>query len=438
MDILSWTGLGPLAFHILLAAVVFWAVWKLLGRGDFALIVAAAALFCPGYVRWQKILDPNDITVLFGFPYAALVVSLLKKPVVKRGALLGLFMLTMGFTSLNWTSAWVFGPFALLLLGLPQINRRMVVMFIALIGICSFLFVLASIAAKTGGGTSGRGNASLGHFISSYTWGDVGYGKGLTTGKALLRLSFQNGIGLLPVLLIWGYTTVKNFGRLNRNIWLAVSPFGLTVVEVGFLRNYFGQHPWMASPLLLMGLIFSLVLLRTHVETDVTRLPVKTTFIPAIVPACFGYGLAVLIFFRANEANQLSLVSLVRHHTQRSDCVVILKGRDPQTAQMAQLITQLPEVLDRRVVVADDLKHLPPNSGNVVILTAVPSAGVLKLLAQTGIAGESKSWTHKIADWFNRDIARRRHGDRLELADHYYLYSFNPPPAKGRNLTPAP
>jgi hypothetical protein len=425
-EIFSWTGLGTMSFHILLALAVFWAVWNLLGRDDFAFAVAAVAVLCPGYARWQKILDPNVITVLFGLPYIAIVIAILKKTRLGLVPVIGLFGLTLVFTSLNWTSAWAFGPCALLLLGLPQINRRAVFLFIVLAGASSVLFAIGSVVAKSGGGRAGMGNASLVQFIRSYTWGDTGYGAGLTTGKALLRLSFVNGIGLLPLLVISVCVAAKKFQRGNLKFWFALSPFVLTVAEVGFMRNYFGHHPWMAAPVLLMGLVFALVLLRVNHESTVAapNWEVKKFLVPTVVLLCFIYGLAVEIFLRANEVNTLSLVNFIRHQTNRSDCIVIVKNVDPQTARLA---SRFEDVLDRRVMVADDLDHLPVGKDRIIILSAVPSGSALTLLAQTSGGGaSSQSWLHQTTDWFNRSIARRRPGDRLELADTYFLYETKP------------
>ena len=424
----GWAGLGTMSFHILLALAVFWAIWSLLGRDNFAFVVAAAAVLCPGYARWQKLLDPNAISVLFGLPYIAIVGSILKRPHLRFASVIGLFVLTLAFISLNWTTAWVLGPCALLLLGLPQINRRAVILFIALAGASSVLFVFGSIMAKAGDSHTGTMNWGL--FIRSYTWGNVGYGFGLTTGKALLRLAFVNGIGLLPLLVICGYAVTKCLRGRNQKTWSAISPFALAVVEVGFMRNYFGHHPWMAAPLLLVGLIFSLVLLRLHIESAAATtgrgiIPQpKTLSLPAISLLGFIYGMAVMIFFRANETNALSLVNLVRQHTERSNCIVVVKNLDPETATMAP---RFDELLDRRVVVADDLDHLPASKTPIVILSTVPSSGRLNLLAQTSGGGTNpQSWLRKTADWFNHSIARRRPGDRLELADTYFLYEPKP------------
>ena len=140
--------MGTLSFHILLAMAVFWGVWNLLGRDNFAFAVAVAAVLCPGYARWQKLLDMNAISVLLGLPYMAIVVSILGKPRPGFGAIIGLLALTLVFISLNWTTAWVLGPCALLLLGLPQISRRAVIWFILLAGASSGALVLVSVIAS--------------------------------------------------------------------------------------------------------------------------------------------------------------------------------------------------------------------------------------------------------------------------------------------------
>lgn len=418
-QIFAWTGLDTMAFQILMAALVFWAVWRLLGRDDFAMTVAAVALLCPGYGRWLKILDPNVITVLFGLPYIAIVVSILKKPRLGAAAVAGLLGLTLAFVSLNWTTAWVLGPCALLLLGLPQINRRAAILFIVLAGACSFLFVLVSALMKAGGGHVGTGN--LGAFIRGYTWGNVGYGLGLTTGKAFVRLGFVNLVALLPLFVAGGVVAAKHFRLGDIKSWFALSPLALAGLDICIMRNYFGHHPWMAAPVLLVGLIFFMVLLRSQTEVPAATTERKTggLLLPATALVCFLYGLTVVGFFRANELNGLALAGLVSHHTARADCLVIVKNLDPQTAEIAP---QISYNMDRRVLVVDDLTHLPADESRLVILSAVPAGGTLKLRAQGGSGAGSQPLMQKACAWFNRVIARRRPGDRTDYAGTYYLY----------------
>ena len=182
-EIFGWTGLGTMSFHILLALAVFWATWELLGRNDFAFTTAIITILLPGYLRWQKILDPCAIPVLLSLPYIAIILPILKRPHLKLAPLAGLFAITLCFTSLNWSTAWVCGPCALLLWFLPAVDKRRTVLFVALFAAsCVFLGVV-SVLSKAGAAGTGSGN--LLQFILSYTWGNVGYGLNLTTGTTI-------------------------------------------------------------------------------------------------------------------------------------------------------------------------------------------------------------------------------------------------------------
>ena len=331
-----------------------------MGRDNFAFAVAAAAVVCPGYGRWQKLLILTPFAFLFGLPYMAIVAAILGKPAsLGFGSAIEFFALTLAFASLNWSTVWLLGPCTLLLLGLPQISRRAVFLFILLSGASSGALVIASFLIKASLSHAATGTGNMGQFIGSYLWGGAGYGTGMTMGKAALRLSFVNGIGLLPLLAICGWSAAKHFQRGNPKNWLVLSPFALAVVELAFMRNYFAHHPWMAAPVLLVGLVFSLALWRVQIETRAVTVNKKIFFLPVTVLLCFIYGVAIVMFFRANEANQLSLIRLIRHSTKRSDCIVIIKNLDPETAAMA---ARFDEILDRRVAVADDLDHLPARS----------------------------------------------------------------------------
>ncbi|HSY17980.1 MAG TPA: hypothetical protein VK815_06580 [Candidatus Acidoferrales bacterium] len=423
-QIFGWTGLGTLSFQILLALAAFWAVWDLLGRNLFAWLTAAAVILSPGYFRWLNILDPNVITVIFGLPYIAIVITILKRPQAGPVNIAGLLLLTLAFISLNWTTAWVLGPCSLLLLGLPQIKRRAAFLFIALVGAGSVLFVVFSVLVKAGHSQGGGGGFL--QFLRGYTWGDVGYGAGLTTARAFTRIAFTSLVALLPVFLLAGWVVLKYFRRGEARSWFALSPFGLTLVEVAFMRNYFGHHPWMAAPLLIVGMVFSLILLRSRPENSgaapATHAP--RMWLPVVLLVCFIYGLMVVEFFRANGPEGRVLQQLVRQHTQRQECIVIIKSLDPETALIAG---RLGEPFDRRTLVVDDLDHLPADISGMVVLTARPAENALHLRAQTAASrAPMEQWLAKGADWFNHNIARRQPGDRVEVAGTYFLYDLKP------------
>jgi hypothetical protein len=424
--LLGWTGLGTLSFHILLALFVIWATWKLLRQDNFAFVVAAVTVLSPAYFYWQKmILDPNIMPLLLSLPYITVIVAILKTPKLSYTRLAGLFALTLCFTSINWTTAWVYGPCALLLWFLPDIGRRKTILFVALAGISCGLLVVGSVASRA----SANGVGFV-QFIQSYTWENVGYGLNLTSGKALLRLTFVNGVALLPLLPLFGWTIWRQF-RGWRHSCCCISPVALALIEVVIMRNYFAHHPWLPSPLLLVSVILSLVLFHTdHVIGAGAAIPPATTrwqtpiAATTIILCAFVYGLGVLFFVRGNQTDILSLVSLIRHATQRSALVVVVQNVDPLTAQVA---ARFPDFLDRHVMVVRDLKDVP-QADHVVILSAVPINVGLKLIAQSNNS-ESKwsSWQAKGISWFNNYIARRQSGDRLDVAVKYFLYDAAPP-----------
>ena len=145
-----------------------------------------------------------------------------------------------------------------------------------------------------------------------------------------------------------------------------IAPLGLTIVEIIIMQDYFGHHPWMASPVLLVGALFSLALLRALTPLgSFDKIPLAV--VPAATVFCFLYGLAVLIFFRANELNSLSMVALVRENTPRSDDIVVVKSADPASAPVAN---RFDEEVDLHVVVVDDFNSL---AAEVTILSCPQS-----------------------------------------------------------------
>ena len=423
----AWTGLGTLAFHFFLTLSVFWAVWALLGKDNFAFLAAAVVVLCPGYDRWQKLLDPNAISVLLGLPYAAVLVAWMKKPRLRPADLAGVFVVTLAFIALNWTTAWVLGPLMLLLLGLPQVNRRSLGLFVLLAGLGSVLFVGVSMFNKSGGGHGNPGALSL--FLRSYLWGNVGYGEGLSTGKAFVLLAFTNSVGLFGLWVLSVGTLAYNRAAGGRALLLSLAPLVLAIMDVVVMRNYFGHHPWMAAPVLLVGLVFSLALLRGRLTGSANSAgfkpaaPARAGILVLFCTMVFAYGLAVLLFFRSNETNTLALLGLIRHHTDRGAAIVIVQKTDPELAQMA---ARFDELFDRHVVVVPDLPQVPAVGGHPIILSAATLADATLVARNGGAAAGSGSVMRSVSAWFNQNIARRKPGDRLEIGETYFLYEPKP------------
>jgi hypothetical protein len=416
----NWTGLGDLAFYVLLALAVFWGIYELLGRNLFAVIVAVAAILCPGYIRWQKILDPNVLAVLPAIPYAVLILKILRKQNASPLMLVLMFILTIGFMSLNWSTAWVCGPLIALFFGMPGVNRRSLLLLIGVIVISGMLIVLASVISKTGMHNGNTSHSQVIAQLAGHLWGSSGYGQGLTTGRAFLLLAFTNTVALFPLWLALAYAAFRCIWAGGRVRWLLTfAPLGLTIADVVIMRDYFGHHPWMASPVLIVGAVFSLALLRMEMPPGVTdKIPLAVVTAAALF--CFVYGLAVLVFFRANMVNQLSMIALVRENTTRSDDIVVVKSADPASVAWAN---RFDELLDRHVVMADDFNGLAAEKSRYFILSSVPINGPFAIAAKKTV--DDHQWANKVANWFNHSVAHRLPGDRMELPDTYYLYRPN-------------
>lgn len=428
MKLCGWTGLGTMSYHILLALAVFWAIWKLLGQDSLAFVAAAIAIMLPGYLVWQKGLDPNTVPILLGLPYVAVLISILKRRYLRFAAISVVCLLTLGFTAINWTTAWIFAPCTLLLWFLPSVKRSRTIWFVASAGLCSSILVIGSVLSRAGSEQGTASTSALIYFIGAYTWGNVGYGSNLTTVTALLRLVFVNGIALMPLLVLfaWIFWRKSRDGRMR---WVSISPFVLTVLVLGIMRNYFGHHPWMASPLLLVGLIFSMSLAREfEKEAEFGTFSLACGWNAELRNAgilifCFAYSLSVILLFRSHEQNVLALVALIRQHTERSDVVIVLNDLDPKTAVLAP---RFPYSFDRNVLVVKDLQALPVRQHGAVILSTqslyVPKS-ICALLGRT-YSGSVTSYSvvAKIDALFNQFISRRRSGDRLEVEASYHLY----------------
>jgi hypothetical protein len=427
-ELFVWTGLGALPYHILLAALVVWGIWSLMGKNNVALMVAALVIVSPGYGRWQKTLDPNAISVLLGFPYAAVVTSALKKARLGLSDYLAILVLTAMFVPLNWTTAWFLTPFGVFLLLQPEVRRRPALVYLTLTALATLAFVGYSMLAKhTGAAPAGAVKATMAQppaahsFLGGYTWGAYGYYEGLSSFRFFARLFSVNLLGSLPLILWWFIETVRCVRKTPRIGWLSMLPFLVAVLELAAMRNYFCHHPWMGAPVVITGLVFSLAL---QFRRDETRKAFDTLFCPATATAvAFGFGLVVIMGLRTNNGDGLLLRHLIRSDVPRSETVVIIRAIDPSTASLAG---SLSVDLDRHVVVVDSLADVPSNLP-FSVLSSVP-ADDMRLVGESGGAAKTGPLDQAIA-WFNKNIARRKTNDKIQYAAHYYLYRPVPGPS---------
>jgi len=416
----AWTGLNALPFHALFTLVFLGAIWHLLGRTEAAFSIGAVAILSPGYVLYPTTLDPNAIAVLTGIPFAALLGWQLLQPRLTPSATVLLLVATIAFTLLNWTTAFVHMQIFLALLLTRMVSWRRLALY-ALFGLLSASVVVGvSLASKIS--DNGRQTGSIMQLLAGYTWGQSGYNIfGLSTTTFVVRMGFINILGLLPLWILWGWILYSKREAGSLRMVLAITPVGLAVLQAMLMRNYFGHHPWMAAPLLLLGIVMSLfVLLRPGMESAVQLPTIGMGCRSLVWVATFVFAFVVLLFYREHQATIISLVSLVRSNSARGDGILVVRGVDTNTADIAE---RLPDSLDRWLMVEDDLPTPVRPTAASFLLSAKPLPGEWTLAAQSQHDPlESMPFMRPALDWFSKHIAHRAAGDRLEVAEIYYLY----------------
>ncbi len=408
-------------YYALVAAVVFFSIWQLLGRTDRAFWLGAMAVITPGYLLWQPTIDPNLTAVMAGFPFCAVVIRLLQQErlnLIQTGFLFGLIML---YSAINWTAAFIHGMLFATLLLLPKVPRKNLIFYTILAALAAIVVVAASLMGKMNDGHGGH--VGLATICQGYGWGNRGYGLDLSTKTAFLRLMVVNGIGLLPVMTFLGWELWRGRTPSRKQVGLLfLLPFLAAIFEVAALRNYFGQHPWMSCNFVLLGMILSfLVWKSTHGAIDaIDKVRLNPFLQLAVLTMAFAYGFAVLLFYHVHNGQQLALMKFIRSNTARPAVIWVARDADPKLAEMQK---RLPDLFDRRVIVLDTLPNPDAGMTNGFLLTAVKNNGY-QLAARSEGSGEIEglSLMKQMLEWYSRVVAHRHAGDKLEFGGEYYLY----------------
>jgi hypothetical protein len=151
---------------------------------------------------------------------------------------------------------------------------------------------------------------------------------------------------------------------------------------IAVMRNYFGNHPWMAAPMLMPGCVLSLRLVLDGEAGEPVRKVVEERPVGQLgfAGACIGYALLVVFMHRAYHTGTMDLVAMVRDHTTRLDTVVVVRSLDPK---LAEAKGDLADSTDRRVVVVDSPLNLTEAPDKAVMVSATETDGKLPTLART-------------------------------------------------------
>jgi hypothetical protein len=191
---------------------------------------------------------------------------------------------------------------------------------------------------------------------------------------------------------------------------------------IAVLRNYFAHHPWMAGPVLIYGVVFSLRLLldcQAEAQTTGTRQFWVMTAIPVL--AGFIYGTIVLAWLNVNAVDVDPVLQLTKDHTPRNGIIFY----SPSDSGFGQIAERFPDIIDRQVTPLTDSNSIPQGSlgpgEEKFYITSHLLPGNPNLLAQT----ESEK-THGLIsstlNWYRTHVSRRAPGDRIQLSDKLYLY----------------
>jgi len=420
-------GRSGLPFYLLLTAAVAGAIWRLFERSRFGMLAACATVISPGYARFTTLLDPMAISIWLGLPAVFWACRQLETPSPGRQKLSAVAIALIGCSLLNWTVAFAFLIAGAYLLASPRVSKRRLCFFCIVTGTSAGIVTVLSILGKTQEGAGTQFLSRWTQLYNAYLIGPGGYmGYPMDWSKAASRLVAANGVGLLPLLALLGWTV--GFVSIKRREfgWRRSFPFAGAIMCIGAMRNYFAHHPWMAASILITGILFSMKLLTeqelSFSPPDSDRSNPNLLVVPFFFLPCFVYCCAVNLVFRANGAGEDALRSLVQRNTRRNDVIVISPTSDPRLAQNA---FRLSDFFDRKVVVTQQQDDVLPDDARerFYVLSASQSLrgnGPVDRTVQTTFVAQTL--TEQILGWYRRVITRRAEGDRLDVATDHFLY----------------
>jgi hypothetical protein len=334
-----------------------------------------------------------------------------------------------GYSLINWTGVFALAIFTAYLFSAPETTRRNLFLFLGVAGAAATIVLAVSVLSKMQSGTAKDTTLRWSQLYNAYLFGPGGYmGYAMTWPRAILRLVAANVVGLLPLLSLGCWIICRAHARMPTIDARVLTPLLAAALSIAVMRNYFAHHAWMAASLLIFGMIFSvcLVLVDHNAGKDERGPRIQSSheyLAPTFVAASFLYCCVVVLLLRANSAGEDSLRSLIQQNTRRHEIIVVSKQRD---VLLAENVSRLSELVDRYIVVRDDLQ--PPASDdigeNCFRLSASPLSNGQPELARTPHCDSFVSdLARKTLAYYRRIIARRAKGDQLETAPTYYLFS---------------
>jgi hypothetical protein len=244
----------------------------------------------------------------------------------------------------------------------------------------------------------------------------------MTLGKALVRISAVSVIAWLPLAAAGVVLWLRN--GLGERWRLSPLPLAAGMAMALVVRNHSAHHPWVATCLIGLGLLFSLELLIAR--QAVSQPAFSSIGVAAVATFAVVYcaGWSALDEFNTRSYN--SLYGLLAQNTTRHSLIVVTDG-------LIQDGKMKPEdfsgVVDRKVMSAanwesqkDEMAHRDTKVFFLTHGTLPPGA---KLVAQSQCPPK---WIDRfmapLFDFYRGKISRRAPGDRPAFFTQYELYEF--------------
>ena len=396
-------------FHVLLSVLVGMSIWLGFGKTSWAALLSICTIISPGFIRTPLQLDTLAIPVLLGIPvlFIASKVFFAKQRDWRKTALF--FVLLAFYAQINWTTALSVFVICSYLVASKKLSLKSLAVFVAISGVAVCFVLITSLLHKQSASRSFMQSASL--FFNSYLFGAGGYG-GLAMDwiTALRRIAVANIIGLMPLLVGLVFVAVK-LGLTQTLKPLHLLPLAASIVCILILRNYFATHPWMAAPIIILGLIATM---KIFSDSRLAKHPAANSsfslfYCVLIVVFSLIYAWGIIKIFAINAQASDSIARMVKTHTQRDDLIFVQGAvfRDPAA------IGKISDLCDRLVMSGYPAALNPVNNDlcHFVLTTGLPPEGYIKIANTSAYKDASSQTLSMLLDLYRTTISRRTIGD---------------------------
>jgi hypothetical protein len=408
-------GGNGLLYDFVMVMVTFAGAISLFGTGARGILLAFIICLCPGFIYSLISIDLTSFPELLGLAVLPFVAGRLADSSGKQaGRVLALVVMVL-FMLLNWSTVFSLFVMAVYLGARRPEQWKKLAIFLGIAAAVGLAVVAISLVSRH---QPGQG---FGHFWNAYLWGPLGYDlNGMTLGKAIVRISAVSVIAWLP-LAAGGVVLWFRNGSGERWRWSPL-PLVAAIIMVLVIRNHSAHHPWVATCIIGLGLLFSLELLIAPRPVSRPAFSSMGIAMAAAFALVYCAGWTALDEFNTRTYN--SLYALVAQNTPRHSFIVVTDSltedgkMDPETLSIQ---------VDRKVLSAGDWESqkddIARSGTKVFFLTHGNLPPGARPVAESQCQAK---WTDRfftpLFDFYRNKISRRAQGDRKVYFEEYRLY----------------